>query len=141
MASIQLAFISHFVIRISTTKHFETLPMPSISFDGKTIECDSGQTLRKALIVAGTSPHNGQSTWLNCKGLGSCGTCAVKVTGVTHDKTIMEKWRLSFPPHKNSSGLRLACQVIVTNDLVVEKQNGFWGQKVAAPQSESNKSA
>lgn len=113
--------------------------MPRILFDGKTIECDSGQTLRKALMEAGTSPHNGQSTWFNCKGLGSCGTCAVKVTGDINAKTVMEKWRLSFPPHKNSSGLRLACQVTVTKDLVVEKQSGFWGQKLAAPQSESNK--
>lgn len=104
--------------------------MPKITFEGKAIECETGQTLRSALLAAGTTPHNGQSSWFNCKGFGSCGTCAVKIIGKIHGKTVMEKWRLSFPPHQSKNGLRLACQIIVTEDLIVEKHDGFWGQKV-----------
>lgn len=102
--------------------------MPKVSFEGRTWNVAEGTELRAALKEAGLSPHNGQSRWFNCKGFGSCGTCAVKIEGMVHEKTAMERWRLNFPPHTSESGLRLACQVRVESDLVVEKYEGFWGQ-------------
>ncbi|MFN3182245.1 MAG: hypothetical protein ACE37F_09620 [Nannocystaceae bacterium] len=42
----------------------------------------------------------------------------------------MERWRLGFPPHERTSGLRLACQIEVTGDIEVTKHPGFWGQDV-----------
>ncbi len=104
--------------------------MPTISFKGQTITCQQGDTLRKVLKDAGLSPHNGQAKWFNCKGFGSCGTCAVKIEGEVNEKTAMEKWRLNFPPHDKKSGLRLACQCRVEGDLRVTKHKGFWGQNV-----------
>ncbi len=102
--------------------------MPKVMFEGKSLEVAQGTTLRNALKQAGLTPHNGQSRWLNCKGLGSCGTCAVWIEGELHEKTAMERWRLNFPPHTSESGLRLACQVRVEHNLVVKKYEGFWGQ-------------
>ena len=102
--------------------------MPKIKFKGKEWECQKGEVLRNTIRKNGLSPHNGQATWLNCKGLGSCGTCAVEVEGSVNQHTNMEKWRLRFPPHKWENGLRLACQVKVTHDLNVKKHDGFWGE-------------
>lgn len=50
-----------------------------------------------------------------CRGLGTCGTCAVQVVG----KVVPEQWgnqerlRFKLPPHNSSRSahLRLACQV------------------------------
>ncbi|MEM6380120.1 MAG: 2Fe-2S iron-sulfur cluster-binding protein [Bacteroidota bacterium] len=102
--------------------------MPKITFKGKTITCVQGANLRKVLLKHHLSPHNGASTLLNCKGFGSCGTCAVYIEGDTNEKTMMEKWRLSFPPHQPKARLRLACQCKVDGDLELKKYDGFWGQ-------------
>lgn len=86
--------------------------------------------LRDALKAAGETPHNGLSDTLNCRGMATCGTCAVAVDGDVSDPTPQEERRLSFPPHDADSGLRLACQTRVHGDVVVEKHDGFWGQHV-----------
>lgn len=110
--------------------------MPIITFHDKLIQTRAGTTLRDALLDAELSPHNGRARWFNCKGFGSCGTCAVKIEGDVHEKTRMERWRLDFPPHDSEDGLRLACQVRVEADLVVTKYEGFWGQDVPSAQDE-----
>lgn len=104
--------------------------MPQIQFKGQVIHCEAGEVLRDVLLREGISPHNGQARWFNCKGLGSCGTCAVAIEGELGPKSLMERWRLDFPPHDSSSGLRLACQIRVQGDLVVHKHPGFWGHEV-----------
>lgn len=101
--------------------------MPTVTFDGERIECETGDRLRAVLLDAGVSPHNGPSA-LSCHGLGTCGTCAVDIDGDVTEPTARERARLDFPPHASGSGLRLACQVRVTDDLVVSKHGGFWGQ-------------
>ena len=102
--------------------------MPTVTVGERTIECEAGAILRDVLREAGQSPHNGRSELLNCRGHGSCGTCAVGVTGAVSDPTRAERIRLSVPPHNPDSGLRLACQVRVEGDVTVEKYPGFWGQ-------------
>ena len=104
--------------------------MPVVIFEGRVLEVNEGVRLREALFEQGLTPHNGQTRWFNCKGFGSCGTCAVHLEGDVHEKTRMERWRLDFPPHQAVDGLRLACQVRVESDLVVTKYEGFWGQDV-----------
>ena len=106
--------------------------MPTVEFQSETVECETGETLRNVLLDAGLSPHNGP-TAVSCHGLSTCGTCAVAVEGPTSDPTRRERWRLDFPPHDASSGLRLACQTRVEGDLTVEKFPGFWGQRVGQP--------
>lgn len=108
----------------------ETPSMPTVHFRGRAIDCERGAILRDVLIAANESPHNGRSGVLNCRGHGTCGTCAVAVEGETNERTAQERRRLSFPPHDPEGGLRLACQTRVEGDLDVTKYPGFWGQHV-----------
>ena len=111
-----------------------------------------GEILRTAMLRNGISPHNGKSRLINCRGLGTCGTCAVEIYNTNggdnsnnsnnnntpcssiepKERNTKENLRLNFPPHnfsKNqSSNLRLACQVQVKGDITVKKRTGFWGQ-------------
>ena len=104
--------------------------MPTVQFNGETIECESGERLRDVLLRAGQTPHNDKARWVNCRGFGTCGTCAVEVVdGEVGEKTAREEWRLDFPPHEADAGLRLACQIRVEEDLVVRKYPGFWGEQ------------
>ena len=102
--------------------------MPTVIVRGRTLECATGAVLRDVLQQAGESPHNGQAALLNCRGLGSCGTCAVAVSGEVTGPSRRERLRLAIPPHDLDSDLRLACQVRVDGDVVVRKYPGFWGQ-------------
>jgi ferredoxin len=102
--------------------------MPIVTVRGRDIECVEGALLREVLRDADLSPHNGRADVLNCRGHGSCGTCAVAVDGAVSDPTRRERIRLSVPPHDADDGLRLACQTRVEGDVTVEKYPGFWGQ-------------
>lgn len=104
--------------------------MPTVSFAGERIDCERGAVLRDVLLAAGASPHNGRASALNCRGHGTCGTCAVRVEGDVSEPTDVERRRLRFPPHDPDAGLRLSCQTRVEGDATVEKFPGFWGQRV-----------
>jgi len=104
--------------------------MPTVTYGDRTIECERGTILRDVLLDAGISPHNGSADRLNCRGHGTCGTCAVAIEGETSEPTRREQWRLDFPPHDRDAGLRLACQTRVEGDLTIRKSGGFWGQHV-----------
>lgn len=102
-----------------------------VLFDDQTLLTDGRETLRQVLLRSGLTPHNGQAKWLNCKGMGTCGTCAVAIEGAITPPTKIENWRLGFPPHQRNSGLRLACQVRCKGNVVVTKHPGFWGEEVS----------
>lgn len=102
--------------------------MPTVTVRDQEIECEAGAILRDVLLKADQSPHNGRADTINCRGHGSCGTCAVAVTGAVNDRTRRESARLSVPPHDADTDLRLACQTRVHGDVTVEKYPGFWGQ-------------
>jgi ferredoxin len=102
--------------------------MPTVRFKGAEIECERGANLREVLRAADLPVYNGRATYLNCHGLGSCGTCAVAIDGPVSEPTAIERARLSVPPHDAEGGLRLACQTTVEGDLTVTKHDGFWGQ-------------
>lgn len=102
--------------------------MPAITYHCRTWTCAEGANLRAELLRQHMSPYNGAARWVNCRGLGTCGTCAVEVGGTVSPMTAVERWRLGFPPHRAGSGLRLACQCRVLGDVVVRKHPGFWGQ-------------
>lgn len=102
--------------------------MPTVTFRGEEIECETGDVLRDVLREAGLSPHNGGASALNCRGHGTCGTCAVAVEGAVSESVPRERRRLSLPPHDVDGGLRLSCQTTVEGDVTVHKHPGFFGQ-------------
>ena len=104
--------------------------MPKVTFNGFEMNCKTGDNLRTVIRRHGHSPYNGLANYLNCHGLGTCGTCAVDISGRTSGKTKVERWRLDFPPHQSEDGLRLACQCKVLGDLEIRKHDGFWGEKI-----------
>jgi len=105
--------------------------MPTVTFRGREIECNEGETLRDVLLDAGLTPHNGKTETLNCRGFASCGTCAVRVDGEVDDVGRREKARLLAPPHHPNYDLRLSCQTKVMGDVTVEKYPGNWGTQIA----------
>jgi ferredoxin len=102
--------------------------MPKIMAQGKTIECQRGANLRQVLLKNGVDLYNDGATLINCRAIGTCGTCAVEIEGEVSDMTWRERTRLSLPPHESGTNRRLACQVRVLGDSRMTKYNGFWGQ-------------
>ncbi len=104
--------------------------MPKISFENQTVECSRGDNLRRVLMNANLPLYNGIAKAIHCRGMGTCGTCALQIVGPVSELTAVEKWRLSFPPHQSNSGLRLACQCKVLGDLRLSKHGGMWGHQL-----------
>lgn len=102
--------------------------MPNVIAQGKTIHCEMGANLRRVLITHHVDLYNGKSTLINCRGIGSCGTCAVQIEGEVSEANWRDRARRSFPPHNPENKVRLACQTKVLGDIRVTKFNGFWGQ-------------
>jgi ferredoxin len=93
------------------------------------VEVVQGDNLRQAALAAGLSPYKGLDRYLNCRGLGLCGTCRVLVKAGADNltpKSSVEKANLNFHPltslaaigHEND--MRLSCQVQVLGDCTVE---------------------
>lgn len=102
--------------------------MPKVSAQGKTFECAQGSNLRKVLLKNGIDLYNGKAKIINCKGIGTCGTCAVQLEGDVSEPNWKDKARRSLPPHSPTANRRLACQTYVLSDIQVTKFDGFWGQ-------------
>ncbi|HEY9806525.1 MAG TPA: 2Fe-2S iron-sulfur cluster-binding protein [Candidatus Obscuribacterales bacterium] len=102
--------------------------MPQVTAQGKTFICDRGANLRQVLLQNNVALHNGNANFINCHGLGSCGTCAVEVEGEVSDPNWRDRTRRSLPPHDVTQNRRLACQTQVLGDVRVTKFDGFWGQ-------------
>lgn len=102
--------------------------MPKVVAQGKTIECKPGSNLRNVLLEHGVELHNGNAKLINCRGLGTCGTCAVQVEGEVSEPNWKDKARRSLPPHSPTANRRLACQTQILGDVKVTKFDGFWGQ-------------
>lgn len=103
--------------------------MPTVHYQGHTIICNIGNNLRQVLLKAGLPVYNGAAKAINCRGLGTCGTCALRIIGAVSEPTAIERWRLSFPPHRPKHNLRLSCQCQVLGDLTLIKFEGLWGHK------------
>ena len=116
--------------------------MRKISFQGRTILCDSGDNLRRVLMAAKLPLCTATARAIHCRGMGTCGTCAVSIQGAVSPLTRIEQWRLGFPPHTladtRANNLRLACQCKVLGDLQIEKLDGLWGNRNADEQLTAN---
>jgi ferredoxin len=102
--------------------------MPKVAAQGKMIDCSVGANLRQVLLQQGVELHNGRSTLINCRGIGTCGTCAVQIEGAVSDPNWRDTTRRGLPPHSLMQNRRLACQTQVLGDLKITKFAGFWGQ-------------
>ncbi len=102
--------------------------MVQVQAQGKTIVCDRGANLRKVLLKNEVSVYNDAASVINCRAIGTCGTCAVEIEGEVSEMGWREKARLSLPPHSPDSKRRLSCQVKVLGDIKVTKHEGFWGE-------------
>ncbi len=110
--------------------------MPKVTFvnEKETIEVEAGSNLRQVALQAGIALYNGVERYLNCRGMGMCGTCKVLVKSGMENlnrKTLMEKANFSMHPlsllsaigHENE--MRLACQVHVKGDCSIETTPGL----------------
>ena len=110
--------------------------MPKVVFVNEKQEIDvpAGSNLREAARKAGISVYKGLDRYLNCRGLGLCGTCRVLVKKGMENlspKTLMERINLNAHPltlfarigHEDE--MRLSCQVKVNGDCTVQTQPEF----------------
>ena len=105
------------------------MPKVVIANEKKEIEVPEGSNLRQELMKAGVPVYGKLDSYLNCRGLGLCGTCKILVKkGVENlgPKTFMEKFNFNFHPltmlarigHEDE--MRLSCQTEVRGDCTIE---------------------
>jgi ferredoxin len=113
-----------------------------VKFAGRVVTCAAGSNLREVLRGEGLPLYATPMDVFHCRGLGTCGTCAVEVRplegagdAAITPMTGRERWRLGFPPHGEDCApvdpdatLRLACQVRVEGDISCVRRAGLWGQ-------------
>jgi ferredoxin len=102
----------------------------TVAINSTLVKCAKGSNLRKVLMENGLAPYHKDARFVHCRGIGTCGTCAVEViSGELSPPNRLEKLRLSVAPFKHCSNFRLACQCSVQGDVVIKKNSGFWGEK------------
>jgi ferredoxin len=102
--------------------------MPKITFvnEKQDLEVPAGSNLRQQAIKANIGLYPGLAKYLNCRGLGSCGTCKVLVKKGMENLSPMglyEKVRLALMPFAtigHEHEMRLACQTTVNGDCTVQ---------------------
>ena len=110
--------------------------MPKVTFvnEKQEIEVEPGANLRQAALKAGVAVYPGVNRYLNCRGLGLCGTCRVLVKKGKENltpKTLIERANLNTHPltmlaaigHEDE--MRLSCQVRVNGDCTIETKPPF----------------
>ena len=92
--------------------------MPKVHFEkeNRTIEAEEGENLREASIRNKFSIYPHITKILNCRGRGLCTACTVQVlSGKLEPRNDVETDKLKKKP----DDFRMACQVIITDNLVV----------------------
>jgi ferredoxin len=93
--------------------------MHKVHFDreNRTIQVEPGENLRQAAIRNKFSLYANIHKILNCRGRGLCTACTVQViAGKVEPRNATETEKLAKKP----ADFRMACQVIVNDDLVVK---------------------
>ena len=103
--------------------------MPKVKFikEKQEIEVPEGANLRAEARKAGIQVYPGLNKYVNCMGMGTCGTCRVLVKkGIENlgPKTFIEKLTLlrMFSAIGHEEEMRLSCQCTVNGDVEVETQ-------------------
>lgn len=92
------------------------------------LTCQKENNLRQVLLKNDINLYDENAKYINCLGIGTCGTCAVEIKGEINPPNWKDKTRRSFPPHNSNRNLRFACQTKVLGDIKVSKYDKFWGQ-------------
>ena len=116
--------------------------MPKVTFiygkEKKEVEVPEGANLREEALKAGVPVYAGLDRYLNCRGLGLCGTCRVLVKKGMENlspKGTREKIKLAtmMSAIGHEDEMRLSCQVEVNGDCTVEARpplnlsgDNFW---------------
>ena len=86
----------------------------------RTIKASEGETIREAAIKGKLSIYPHIFKILNCRGRGHCHSCAIEiVSGTTNPKNEIENQQLTKKLIKKPN-LRLACQVRVSDNMVIK---------------------
>jgi len=102
--------------------------VPKVTAQGKTFECEVGDNLCQVLLANNVELYNGNAKIANCRGIGACGACTVRVDGKVSNRSWIETiWRL-LPLSSPMADRRLACQTQVLGDVEVIKFEGFLGR-------------
>lgn len=101
------------------------MPKVTIANEKRDVEVPPGGNLRQEALKQGLEIYQGMDRYLNCRGLGMCGTCKVLVKKGMENlnpKTVMEKITLSrmFTTIGHENEIRLACQLRVNGDITIE---------------------
>lgn len=110
--------------------------MPKVTFvkEKTELEVPAGSNLRAEARKAGLQIYKGLDRYLNCRGLGLCGTCRVLVKKGMENlspKSLMERINLNAHPMSmlaligHEDEMRLACQVKVNGDCTIETMPAF----------------
>ncbi len=110
--------------------------MPKVTFVNEKVEIEvpEGANLRQEARKAGIELYSGIFRYLNCRGLGQCGTCRVLVKKGMENlspKTMVEKFTMTFHPLTTLAVIgqeeesRLSCQVKVMGDCTIETRPGY----------------
>lgn len=102
--------------------------MPNVHFVNwnRSVRVGALANLRRTALLAGVPLYNGLARATNCRGMGVCGTCRVKVepAEAVTPPTFKERLRGCTGPY------RLACQTRVASnasDVSVTKMRGLLG--------------
>lgn len=103
--------------------------MPNVTFTNwnRSIRSGALANVRTIAKLAGLSLYNGAARMFNCHGMGTCGTCRVKVEpeGALTPPTFFERM------HGCTGPMRLACQAQIASDRAdvrITKMEGFLGK-------------
>jgi ferredoxin len=106
--------------------------MPTIRFvnEKKEIQVPAGANLRTEAIRAGVQVYRGLEKYVNCRGLGCCGSCGVLVTKGMENTSQIGLWeglrlKVSMPYIGHEDQMRLACQTLVNGDVDIVTQSEF----------------
>ena len=99
------------------------VPFITVNQGRKPLACKPGSTLLDALVENGVVVDN------PCNGKGTCGKCRVRVRSDTLTPATETEKRL-VPRKELDSGVRLACQLVPTEDMSVELMQGERGHTV-----------
>lgn len=107
------------------------MPMPTVTIknEKKSIDVPEGANLRRAAMREGVELYSGPDRYLNCRGLGMCGSCRVHVTSGKENVSRIGLWEwfmTRFHPLRwwvrigEEDKSRLACQTKVYGDVDIE---------------------